>query len=359
MEDYLLQVQNLKTYFKTKAGYVHAVDGMSFAVKPGEKLAIVGESGCGKSVTSLSIMRLISQPPGEYAEGRILFEGQDLLEMPESAMRKIRGGKISMIFQDPMTSLNPVLSIGYQIAEAVKRHRKGTEDAQAWKRASEMLELVGIPDARRRVKSYPHEFSGGMRQRVMIAIALACNPKLLIADEPTTALDVTVQAQILELIGSVCSEFGTSLILITHDLGVVAGVADRVLVMYAGRVVEEGPTEELFGNPHHPYTIGLLSSVPRLDEQRHAELKTIEGAPPDLLKPSAGCPFKPRCLFARTICNMKPPLQAMEDEPEHSKACWLNVHDPRERAYADQRRLARLIAQQKAAAAARTKTTQL
>jgi oligopeptide transport system ATP-binding protein len=359
LEDYLLQVENLKTYFKTRAGYVHAVDGMNFAIKPGEKLAIVGESGCGKSVTSLSIMRLIPQPPGEYVEGRILFEGQDLLEMQESNLRKIRGGQISMIFQDPMTSLNPVLSVGYQISEAVKRHRKGTEDTQAWKRAVEMLDLVGIPDARRRAKSYPHEFSGGMRQRVMIAIALACNPKLLIADEPTTALDVTVQAQILELIGTICSEFGTALILITHDLGVVAGVADRVLVMYAGRVVEEGPTEELFGNPQHPYTIGLLSSVPRLDELRRAELKTIEGAPPDLLKPPAGCAFMPRCLFARTICNMKPPLQAMEDEPTHSKACWINVHDPRERAYADQRRLAKLIAQQKAAAAARTRTTQL
>jgi oligopeptide transport system ATP-binding protein len=345
--EYLLEVQDLKTYFKVKAGRVRAVDGTSFAVKPGEKLGVVGESGCGKSVTALSIMRLVPQPPGEYAGGSILFQDQDLLELPESAMRKIRGGQIGMIFQDPMTCLNPTMTVGKQIAEGLRIHLKLSSD-QSLKRAVALLEQVGIPDAATRASAYPHQFSGGMRQRVMIAIALACNPKLLIADEPTTALDVTVQAQILELISGVCNEFGTAVILITHDLGVVAGMTDRVVVMYAGKVVETAPTDELFANPRHPYTLGLLSSVPRLDEQRTSELRTIEGAPPDLLQPPPGCPFMPRCTFARAICRTMPPLDPVAGNAAHRKACWADVTDPREQEYANKRRKARQDALQAA-----------
>jgi len=345
--EYLLEVQDLKTYFKVKAGRVRAVDGVSFAVKSGEKLGLVGESGCGKSVTALSIMRLVQQPPGEYAGGSILFQDQDLLELPESGMRKIRGGQIGMIFQDPMTCLNPTMTVGKQIAEGLQIHLKLSSD-QALKRAVSLLEQVGIPDAATRASAYPHQFSGGMRQRVVIAIALACNPKLLVADEPTTALDVTVQAQILELIGGVCDEFGTAVILITHDLGVVAGMTDRVVVMYAGKVVETAPTDELFANPRHPYTLGLLSSVPRLDEQRTSELRTIEGAPPDLLQPPPGCPFMPRCAFARAICRTMPPLDPVAGNAAHRKACWVDVTDPREQAYANKRRQARQEALQAA-----------
>jgi len=345
--EYLLEVQDLKTYFKVKAGRVRAVDGVSFAVKPGEKLGVVGESGCGKSVTALSIMRLVQQPPGEYAGGSILFQDEDLLELPESGMRKIRGGQIGMIFQDPMTCLNPTMTVGKQIAEGLQIHLKLSSD-QALKRAVSLLEQVGIPDAATRASAYPHQFSGGMRQRVVIAIALACNPKLLVADEPTTALDVTVQAQILELIGGVCDEFGTAVILITHDLGVVAGMTDRVVVMYAGKVVETAPTDELFVNPRHPYTLGLLSSVPRLDEQRTSELRTIEGAPPDLLQPPPGCPFMPRCAFARAICRTMPPLDPVAGNAAHRKACWVDVTDPREQAYANKRRQARQDALQAA-----------
>jgi oligopeptide transport system ATP-binding protein len=345
--EYLLEVQDLKTYFKVKAGRVRAVDGVSFAVKPGEKLGVVGESGCGKSVTALSIMRLVQQPPGEYAGGSILFQDQDLLELPESGMRKIRGGQIGMIFQDPMTCLNPTMTVGKQIAEGLQIHLK-LSSGQALKRAVSLLEQVGIPDAATRASAYPHQFSGGMRQRVVIAIALACNPKLLVADEPTTALDVTVQAQILELIGGVCDEFGTAVILITHDLGVVAGMTDRVVVMYAGKVVETAPTDELFVNPRHPYTLGLLSSVPRLDEQRTSELRTIEGAPPDLLQPPPGCPFMPRCAFARAICRTMPPLDPVAGNAAHRKACWVDVTDPREQAYANKRRQARQEALQAA-----------
>ena len=347
MGEYLLEVQDLKTYFKTKAGFIRAVDGVSFAVRPGEKIALVGESGCGKSVTALSIMKLIDQPPGEFAGGNILFEDQDLLDLQESAMRKIRGGQIGMIFQDPMTCLNPTMPIGKQIAEGLKIHLKLSND-QALQRAVSLLEQVGIPAAAERVNSYPHQLSGGMRQRVMIAIALACNPKLLIADEPTTALDVTVQAQILELLGAVCQEFGTSLILITHDLGVVAGMTDRVVVMYAGKVVEEAPTEDLFANPRHPYTLGLLSSVPRLDESRQTELKTIEGAPPDLLQPPPGCPFMPRCFYARNICRTMPPLDPLPGNSMHRKACWPDITDPNEQAYAERRQQARVEAQKAA-----------
>jgi oligopeptide transport system ATP-binding protein len=339
--EYLLEVQDLKTYFKVKAGKVRAVDGVSFAIKPGERLGVVGESGCGKSVTALSIMRLLPQPPGEIAGGSVLFEDQDILDLPESAMRKVRGGKIGMIFQDPMTCLNPTMTVGKQIGEALRIHLKLSQD-EAQKRAISLLEQVGIPAASERINSYPHQFSGGMRQRVMIAIALACNPKLLIADEPTTALDVTVQAQILELISGVCNEFGTAVILITHDLGVVAGMTDRVVVMYAGKVVETAPTDEIFANPRHPYTLGLLASVPRLDEQRRSELRTIEGAPPDLLKPPPGCPFMPRCTFARAICRTMPPLDPLAGNDAHRKACWVDVTDPQEQAYAEKRRQNRI-----------------
>jgi oligopeptide transport system ATP-binding protein len=339
--EYLLEVQDLKTYFKVKAGRVHAVNGVSIAVKPGEKVGIVGESGCGKSVTALSIMRLLPKPAGEYAGGSVLFEDQELLDVPEKDMRKIRGGKIGMIFQDPMTCLNPTMTVGKQIGEALRIHLKLDKD-EAQKRAISLLEQVGIPAAAERINSYPHQFSGGMRQRVMIAIALACNPKLLIADEPTTALDVTVQAQILELIDGVCSEFGTAVILITHDLGVVAGMTDRVIVMYAGKVAETASTDELFANPRHPYTLGLLASVPRLDEQRHAQLKTIEGSPPDLVKPPTGCPFMPRCAFARAICRTMPSLDPIAGNSNHLKACWIDVTDPKEQAYAEKRRQARL-----------------
>lgn len=344
MGEYLLDVQDLKTYFKIKGGYVRAVDGVSFAIRPGEKVAIVGESGCGKSVTALSIMRLVAQPPGEYTGGSILFNDQDLLELPESGMRRIRGGQIGMIFQDPMACLNPTMTVGKQIAESLRIHLKLSAN-EARKRALSLLEQVGIPAAAERIDAFPHQFSGGMRQRVMIAIALACNPKLLIADEPTTALDVTVQAQILELISSVCNEFNTSLIIITHDLGVVAGVADRVLVMYAGKVIEEGPTAELFANPRHPYTIGLLNSVPRLDEGRHSELRTIEGAPPDLSNPPTGCPFMPRCFFARNVCRTMPSFDPVDGNPLHSKACWADVTDPKDQAYAERRIQARRKAQ--------------
>ncbi len=345
MGEYLLEVQDLKTYFKVKAGMVQAVNGVSFGIKPGEKLGVVGESGCGKSVTALSIMRLIPQPPGVYAGGSVLLEDQDLLDLPESEMRKVRGSRIGMIFQDPMTCLNPTMTVGNQIAEGLRIHLKISKD-EALKRARALLEQVGIPAAAERINSYPHQFSGGMRQRVMIAMALACNPRLLIADEPTTALDVTVQAQILELINGVCSDFGTAVILITHDLGVVAGMTDRVVVMYAGKVVEEALTDELFANPRHPYTLGLLFSVPRLDESRHATLRTIEGAPPDLLKPPPGCPFMPRCAFARNICRTMPPLDPVAGNSAHRKACWVDVTDPNEQAYAERRRKARLEAMQ-------------
>jgi oligopeptide transport system ATP-binding protein len=314
---------------------------VSFAVKPGEKVAIVGESGCGKSVTALSIMRLVAQPAGEYAGGQILFDGRDLLDLPEREMRKIRGGQIGMIFQDPMTCLNPTMTVGKQIAEGLRIHLKLSE-REAHERAISLLQQVGIPAVAERIDSFPHQFSGGMRQRVMIAIALACNPKLLIADEPTTALDVTVQAQILELIAGICKEFGTALVLITHDLGVVAGMTDRVIVMYAGKVVEEAPTEEIFANPRHPYTMGLLASVPRLDERRTSELKTIEGAPPDLLKPPPGCPFMPRCYYAHNVCSTMPPLDPIAENSLHRKACWPDVTDPKEQAYAERRRQARL-----------------
>ncbi len=334
----LLDISNLKTYFRTREGWVHAVDGVSFSIDQGEKLGVVGESGCGKSVTALSIMRLIPHPPGETVDGSIMFGEQDLLEISEGAMRKIRGKQIGMIFQDPLTSLNPVLTIGYQLTEVLKLHM-GLNGQQARLRAIELLREVGIPEAERRINSYPHQFSGGMRQRVMIAIALACRPQLIIADEPTTALDVTVQAQILDLINSISSEYNSAVMLITHDLGVVAGMTDRVVVMYAGHVVEMAATDELFANPRHPYTLGLLASVPRLDIGRQEELTPIEGAPPDLLHPPQGCPFMPRCIFATNQCKVPPPLRTVGNN--HVAACWYDVNQPAEQQRAAGRREAR------------------
>jgi peptide/nickel transport system ATP-binding protein len=322
----LLRVENLRTHFNTRDGVVRAVDGVSFEVGPGETLAIVGESGCGKSVTSMSILRLLPTPPARYVEGRVEFDGRDLLALPEPEMRKIRGNAIAMIFQEPMTSLNPVLTIGRQIAEALVLHR-GLSQADATARAIDMLRKVHIPEPERRVKQYPHELSGGMRQRVMIAMALACGPRLLIADEPTTALDVTIQAQILELMRELRNDTGTSIILITHDLGVVAEMADRVVVMYAGRKVEEAPVEELFDRPRHPYTRGLLGSMPHLGDsidQVGKRLVEIPGLVPSLKDPMPGCLFAPRCPNARERCHSEiPPLEA--HGPAHWAACWFPV----------------------------------
>jgi len=322
MTENLLEVNNLKTYFFTRGGVVKAVDDVSFTIKPGETLGIVGESGCGKSVTALSVMRLVAEPPGKIVGGEINFNGENILEKNQNELTDLRGSKISMIFQDPMTSLNPVFTIGYQISETVKRHRKDLSKDQAWKRAVEMLDLVRIPDAKRRVKNYPHEFSGGMRQRVMIAIALACNPKLLIADEPTTALDVTIQAQILELMKGLAKEFDTAVMLITHDLGVVAGTCEHVNVMYAGHVVESAPVKQVYETPAHPYTVGLLHSIPRLDDQRGLKLTPIGGQPPDLLNPPAGCPYAPRCPKVQSRCRQERPELMPVGRGEQVAACF-------------------------------------
>jgi oligopeptide/dipeptide ABC transporter ATP-binding protein len=318
----LLEVNNLKTYFFTRSGVVKAVDDVSFTIKPGETLGVVGESGSGKSVTALSIMRLIADPPGKIVNGEINFNGESILEKNREELTELRGSKISMIFQDPMTSLNPVFTIGYQIAETVKRHRKDVNNDQAWRRAIEMLDLVRIPDAKRRVKNYPHEFSGGMRQRVMIAIALACNPQLLIADEPTTALDVTIQAQVLDLMKGLSKEFGAAVMLITHDLGVVAGTCQHVNVMYAGHVVESAPVKQIFETPAHPYTVGLLRSIPRLDEKRGTPLTPIAGQPPDLLNPPAGCPYAPRCPKVQSRCRQERPELMPVGRGEQVAACF-------------------------------------
>ncbi len=314
----LLSVKNLETHFQTEDGTVRAVDNVSFDLERGETLGIVGESGSGKSVTNLSVLRLIPQPPGKIAGGEILFDGQDLLALPADDMRRIRGKRIAMIFQDPMTSLNPFLRISKQLMEISQLHL-GHTSAQAYEHAVEMLELVGIPDARARADSYPHEFSGGMRQRVMIAMALSCQPELLIADEPTTALDVTIQAQILELIKKLKQDTGTSVILITHDLGVVAGMTDHIIVMYAGRVFERAPTRELFATPGNPYTKGLLRSVPDPVHEQ-GELYQIPGLPPDLAHLPAGCPFSPRCERAEDICRREyPPFVQLNRE--HFSLC--------------------------------------
>ncbi|MGH8618121.1 MAG: ABC transporter ATP-binding protein [Burkholderiales bacterium] len=320
----LLEVEDLQTHFFTRDGIVRAVDGVSFTVNAGETLAVVGESGCGKSVTSLTILRLIASPPGRVVGGSIRFEGRELLALPESAMRKIRGNEISMIFQEPMTSLNPVLTIGRQIGEALVLHR-GLGKAEAAARAVEMLQLVKIPEAERRVTEYPHQLSGGMRQRVMIAMALACNPRLLIADEPTTALDVTIQAQILDLMRELKAKTGAAIVLITHDLGVVAEMAQRVVVMYAGRKVEEAPVGALFAHPRHPYTQGLLQSIPRLGVAQQGgarpRLAEIPGTVPSLKEAIPGCLFAPRCAHATERCHREyPPLETKA--PGHTVACW-------------------------------------
>jgi len=322
MTENLLEVNNLKTYFFTRGGVVKAVDDVSFTIKPGETLGLVGESGCGKSVTALSVMRLVANPPGKIVGGEINFNGENILEKNQNEMTDLRGSKISMIFQDPMTSLNPVFTVGYQISETVKRHRKELNKDQSWKRAIEMLDLVRIPDAKRRVKNYPHEFSGGMRQRVMIAIALACNPKLLIADEPTTALDVTIQAQILELVKGLSKEFDTAVMLITHDLGVVAGTCEFVNVMYAGHIIESAPVKQIFETPAHPYTVGLLHSIPRLDDQRGIKLTPIGGQPPDLLNPPTGCPYAPRCPKVQSRCRQERPELMPVGRGEQVAACF-------------------------------------
>jgi peptide/nickel transport system ATP-binding protein len=320
----ILDIADLRTWFFTRDGVVRAVDGVSFQVIPGETLAIVGESGCGKSVTALSILRLIPSPPGRIVSGAIRFAGRDLLDLSEAEMRQVRGNEISMIFQEPMTSLNPVLTIGRQIAETLTLHQ-GLDHKAALAKAVDMLRLVHIPEARRRIGEYPHQLSGGMRQRVMIAMALACNPKLLIADEPTTALDVTIQAQILDLMRELKQKIDAAIVLITHDLGVVAEMAQRVVVMYAGRKAEEAPVGQLFRRPLHPYTKGLLASVPRLgaslDHERAPKLAEIAGTVPSLREPIPGCPFETRCAFATDICRREMPAFD-EKDPGHFAACF-------------------------------------
>jgi len=317
----LLEVKNLATYFFTPEGVVKAVDDISYDLQEGEILGLVGESGCGKSVSALSLMRLI-QRPGKNVAGEVFFGGRDILSISDAEMRAIRGKDMSMIFQEPMTSLNPVLTIGRQLTEALQLHLKMSK-SEAENRAGELLVMVGIPEGFGRLGDYPHQFSGGMRQRVMIAMALSCNPKMLIADEPTTALDVTIQAQILELVQSLCRELGTAVLVITHNLGVVARYADRVNVMYAGKIIERGTAREIYGNPRHPYTIGLLASVPRLDEPRKELLEPIEGLPPDLIELPPGCSFRARCKFSIDKCATEiPPL--VEVSEGHTAACWVS-----------------------------------
>ena len=323
----LLNVKDLKVQFHTLEGIVQAVNGVSFVVEKGKTLGIVGESGCGKSVTVLSVMRLIPEPPGKISSGEVLFEENDLLKMDKQAIQDIRGQKIAMIFQDPMTSLNPVLTIGKQISEAIIVHQNVDKD-EAFKQTVNLLELVGIPQAEARYNDYPHQFSGGMRQRVMIAMGLSCNPKLLIADEPTTALDVTIQAQIVELTKNLQSKFEMSVIWITHDLGVVAEIADRVIVMYAGYIVEEADVYKIFEHPVHPYTLSLLKSLPRVDSRRYERLAIIPGSPPDCINMSIGCPFMPRCGYAIERCGVENP-QLLNVEDDHKAACWVKVKNGR------------------------------
>jgi len=319
MGETLLEVRDLKTYFYTEDGVVPAVDGVSFSVDKGETIGIVGESGCGKSVTSLSVMRLIPNPPGKIVDGEIIFEGKNILEKSEAEMRHIRGNEISMIFQEPMTSLNPVFTVGDQIMEAIMLHQKvGKREAR--KKTIEMLRLVGIPSAEKRVDEYPHQMSGGMRQRVMIAMALSCNPRLLIADEPTTALDVTIQAQILDLMLKLKEDLGTAIMLITHDLGVVAETVNKVVVMYAGKIVESADVVSIFKKPEHPYTLGLLGSIPKVNEDRE-RLQVIEGVVPNPFNMPTGCRFHPRCSFVRDICKEEEP-ELVDVEAGHQVRCW-------------------------------------
>jgi oligopeptide transport system ATP-binding protein len=329
MPDILLDVQGLETTFKTPDGVVQAVNGVSFDLKEGETLGVVGESGCGKSVTMLSVLRLIQSPPGKIAAGKAFFFGQDLLQMSNEEIRHVRGAQISMIFQDPMTSLNPVLTIGKQLEEPLMLHL-GMTKKQAEDRSTELLSMVGIPNARDRLKDYPHQYSGGMRQRVMIAMALSCSPQILIADEPTTALDVTIQAQITDLVKRLRNELGMAIIWITHDLGVVAGIAQRVMVMYGGYIIEESDVNDLYANPSHPYTLGLLGSLPRVDEKERHRLYSIEGAPPVLYSRPNVCPFAPRCKWAMEHCwNENPPLEPVASR--HNVACWVDVKTGRPR----------------------------
>jgi oligopeptide transport system ATP-binding protein len=317
----LVQVRNLKTRFYTQDGTVHAVNGVSYTMEEGEALGVVGESGCGKSVHALSLMRLIPSPPGKIVDGEVIFDGRELLTLPEHEMRHIRGADIAMVFQDPMTSFNPVYTIGFQISEALKLHQ-GMDTKQARARAGELLTMVGIPEATTRVDDYPHQFSGGMRQRAMIAMALSCNPKLLIADEPTTALDVTIQAQIVDLVKKLQEQLGMAVMWITHDLGVVAGLAKMVNVMYAGFIIERGPIKEIYKRTRHPYTIGLLGSLPRLDEAPGTKLLSIPGLPPDLIDMPTGCPFAPRCSDVVDQCHeAMPPLEKCDGD-NHTVACW-------------------------------------
>jgi oligopeptide transport system ATP-binding protein len=322
--DALLEVKNLRVHFNTPEGTVHAVNDISYTIYKGEAVAIVGESGCGKSVSMMSILGLIPIPPGEIVSGTAVYLGDNLLAMSEKQLEQIRGREIAMIFQDPMTSLNPVLTLGRQLTEALVRHYAMNAE-QARERAVELIELVGIPDPGGRLGAYPHQFSGGMRQRVMIAMMLACNPNLLIADEPTTALDVTIQAQIVELVLAIRAKLHMSMIWITHDLGVVAGLADRVVVMYGGAIVEEAEVVSLYERPQHPYTIALLAALPRVDQRRSSRLKSIEGAPPTLLTKPVGCPFAPRCEYVLARCRAeRPPLLAVS--PNHKAACWVDVN---------------------------------
>ena len=316
----ILNVANLKTVFNTRDGSVHAVNGVSFSLAAGELLGIVGESGSGKSVTMMSLMDLLPSPPAEIVSGEIVIDGEDVRAMTQDQMRELRGGKVGFIFQDPMTSLNPVFTVGFQLMEPLRAHL-GMTKAQARVRAAELLELVGIPDAKSRLKDYPHQFSGGMRQRVMIAIALSCDPKVLIADEPTTALDVTIQAQILELVRELRQKLGMAIIWITHDLGVIAGIADRVAVMYAGQIVEHAPVKELFRNPQHPYTRALLETLPSFEGERDDRLCCIEGQPPNMTAHPTSCEFAPRCAFAFDKCRSENPVRVNISE-DHDVACW-------------------------------------
>ena len=336
VEQPILQVKGLKTYFFTDEGVLPGVDGLDFDLDRGQMLAIVGESGCGKSVTSLSILRIIQSPPGRIIAGEILYEGQDLLKLSEKQMRRIRGNQISMIFQEPMTSLNPVFTVGQQLEEGLRLHQQLDRKA-ARQRAVQMLELVGIPSPQRVIDEYPHQLSGGMRQRVMIAMALSCNPKILIADEPTTALDVTIQAQIIDLLRELRDQLNTAIILVTHDLGVVANFADRIQVMYAGQVIERGSVREIFYEAKHPYTWALLSSVPTLDKSNKQELYTLKGTPPDLILPLEHCPFAARCEYCMPICKeTMPPETVLSDT--HKVSCWLqHPNAPKVQSYYDRK----------------------